>query len=132
MQLICGYPVQEASLQGYCGQTVVAMTVHGDLVCGTLDSCANGQLVLKPVAGQGATVQSLRKEMERALPKGKRPAGRKGKALVLTKDTAKADVSFFGPGLGYGYGYGYGADAALLTLSLFTLAAVWASPFFFI
>lgn len=130
MQLICRYPVEATALQPYCGQTVVAMTIHGDIIAGTLDSCADGQLVLKPIATPGVTVQSVRRELERSLPKSKRFAARKGKTIVLSKHTSKADVSFFGPGLGYGYGFGGGAAA--LTLSLFLLAAVFAAPFFFI
>jgi hypothetical protein len=123
VHLICRHPVQADAVQSYCGQTIAAMTIHGDMIVGTLQSVGDGQIVLTPVSAPAAQVQSLKKQM--AQKQGKR----KGKNVVLQD---KADVSFFGAGFG-GFGAGLGGFGAGLgfTIPLFLLAALFADPFFF-
>jgi hypothetical protein len=139
VKLICKHPIQKEAVLPYSGQPVVAMTHHGDLICGTLESVVGGNVILKPLSMPAVQIQSFQKQLLRQDVLRKALKKRKGKAVVLTKTrNGKANVSFFGPGLGFGapygfgapgYGYGYGAGLGWV-IPLFLLAVLFTGFYF--
>lgn len=131
MQLIASYPVQADIINPYCGQTVLAQTVNGDMIVGILDRVEDGMAHFRMVAVPDAKVQHVRNQIRNNMKKtGK---GKKTRRIVVLNgaEKTKAKTAAFGyPGYGYGGfgGYGYGAGLAL-ALPLFLLTALFVSPF---
>lgn len=131
MKLVATYPVQEDVLHPYCGQTVLAQTVHGDVIVGVLDCVRDGMAYFKPVSLSRANVKNVQNRIRKKIKtrgKGKRP-----KQIVILNQAGKtkAKTAAFGyPGFGFGGfgGFGFGAGLAL-ALPLFLLTALFVSPF---
>lgn len=136
MKLIATCPVEADAVRPYCGQPVLAQTIHGDVVVGVLDRVADGMVWLKPLGLPEASVRSLRQTIRKGgKATGRRKGGKPGRVVILNGErTKKAGTSLFGvPGSGpFGFGYGpFGYRAGLaFALPLFVLLALFALPFF--
>lgn len=132
MRLVATYPIQADVIHPFCGQTVLAQTIHGDVIVGVLDGVKDGMAYFKPLSLPQASVQQVRKRIRQQM-KGKRKANRRHDIVILNRDgKAKAKTAGFGyPWYGFGgFGRFGGLGAGLaLALPLFLLTALFVSPF---
>lgn len=133
MKLVATYPIDVEVVKPYCGQPVLAQTIHGDVVVGLLDRVGDGMVYFKSLSLPEASVQTLRENIRKNAGKWTKHKGKKAKNIVILNSTdgKKAKTAAFGfpwyGGFGYG-GFGYGAGLAL-ALPLFLLAALFVTPF---
>jgi len=135
VKLIATCPVEADAVKPYCGQPVLAQTIHGDVVVGVLDRVADGIVWLKPLGLPEASVRSLSQtNRKNGKAPGRRKNGKPGRVVILNGEKPKkAATSLFGvPGFGpFGFGYGpFGYRAGwALALPLFVLLALFTLPF---
>lgn len=126
------YPICEEKIRPYIGKTVCAVLHDGTWIQGCVTNVDGQNLHLSFEPSGGNISSQGKKGKVKQLPK-------KGKKALTSKKrgSKKADVSSFYPSpypypYPYGYGYGYGWGAGAFAISLALIAALFATPFFFI